>query len=254
MRVRTFRSLLVVAIAALLAAACGSDDDDAADSSNTTVAEAPDLTSFCEAAASAQSLASGPVGDELPEVFDDRAESVMQTLEDEAPDEVRDSIGTIVSMVRANIAGAKPTDPSFTREPEFVAADHEADAFMLDNCDANGVEVSGQEHFFEGVPQTLPSGLTSFTLTNNGHHDHDLTVLRVNDDVDLTVAELVQLGRGGGANFTFAGQASAPAGGEPDTVFVNLEPGRYGVLCLVPDEDTGIPHVGLGMFNELVVN
>jgi len=41
------------------------------------------------------------------------------------------------------------------------------------------------------------------------------------------------------------GQETIPAGETRTLVFVDLAPGTYTVVCLLPDED-GVPHVALG--------
>lgn len=250
---RTLRSRAPwLAAAALVVATAACSNDSSEPERLPDRPDSVDITEFCETAAEAQSLATGPADGEPIDEFNARAESAMQILEDGAPDEIREPIDTIVQMVRAAMASDDPSNASFLEDPEFVHADHAADAYMLEHCNAEVVEIGAREHSFEGVPLTMPPGLAAFTLTNNGHHEHELLVLRV--DTDNTVAELVAQGRGGEQNFTFAGKATTPATDDTDTVFVDLEDGRrYGVLCLVTEGPADIPHVALGMHGEFVV-
>jgi uncharacterized cupredoxin-like copper-binding protein len=81
--------------------------------------------------------------------------------------------------------------------------------------------------------------------TNDSDEDHEMLVLRLAPG--YTTADLL---RASGPDLpreaTFVGAATVTAGNEGDLVLVDLEPGRYTLVCLFPDPE-GIPHLAQGM-------
>jgi hypothetical protein len=145
---------------------------------------------------------------------------------------------------------------------------------------AETVTITGVDYGFEGVPDQVVAG-TALALTNASDVEvHEIVAIRIEDDSDLTVAELVELP---------ADELDARlVPGPPATVIVALpeedgevvvgegtltEPGRYALVCFIPsgadpDEllaafeseqdgppqiDGGPPHAFLGMYAELTV-
>jgi hypothetical protein len=142
------------------------------------------------------------------------------------------------------------------------------------------VAITGVDYAFEGVPETVPAGST-LTLTNASDVEvHEIVAIRISEDSDLSVAQLVELPED---------ELDAHlVPGPPATVIVALpaedgmavvgdgtltEPGRYALVCFIPqgadpqellaafeseeegppDIDGGPPHAFLGMFAELTV-
>lgn len=111
------------------------------------------------------------------------------------------------------------------------------------------VMITARDYSFE-LPAEIAGGLTRVTLVNDGEMDHHAIFIRLNDgvtaeEVEAALAQpdsflLVSLGDVlGGPN------GPAPGGGAA-TVIMDLAPGNYEVVCLIPD-DEGTPHYMLGM-------
>jgi hypothetical protein len=104
------------------------------------------------------------------------------------------------------------------------------------------------------VPDTLPAGLTTFQLRNDGKEPHEANFVRL--DSGKTGADLLaSFAPGpdpawqywvGGPGATFPGSAA------PTTVAVYLAPGHYVVMCGVPGPD-GKPHAMSGMLKDVIV-
>ncbi len=223
-------------------------------------ATSPEAETFCEAELAAE---------------------VAFASEDEA------EIGTAVEAVTA---AAEPVGLSETVGallaaaedfgPEFEAAYAEVIEYMKANCGYAEVDAVASEYEFEGVPAEIPAGGTIFSLENAGEQVHELAVMRINDDVTLTVEELLALPEEEGMSmvtpaafaFAFPGTVSYGTG--------DLTSGRYFAVCFMPDgmtpevmmqleeagvdgpedtipEDLGIelgpPHFTKGMVHEFTV-
>jgi len=102
------------------------------------------------------------------------------------------------------------------------------------------------------MPDILPAGPTLFQLTNNGNQLHHVTLVKL--DSGKTLADFTRLPPGpppAWAEFIGGPNTPMPHGGK-DKVVVDLSPGNYAVVCLVPDAD-GKPHIMKGMAKALTV-
>jgi hypothetical protein len=81
--------------------------------------------------------------------------------------------------------------------------------------------------------------------TNTGREDHEILVLRLARGVS-TDTLLRQPGPGLPEGVTFVGQVTISPGSQADLVLVDLPPGSYAIVCLLPTRD-GTPHLALGM-------
>ncbi len=111
-----------------------------------------------------------------------------------------------------------------------------------------------KDHTFEG-PSQIPAGLVSLSFENVGHHQHFMQLVALNEGVTIAqltaaygegqqaVAALVKGADGGPAPI-------APGGKQQVTL--QLPPGQYAVLCLIPD-DQGVTHLAKGMVAPLTV-
>ena len=132
-----------------------------------------------------------------------------------------------------------------------------------EGCGIPVVEALLTDYAFGGIPATLTSGPTAFVVDNNGAagEAHEMLLIRVNDDVDLTAEELLALPDEELAqNATLVNAAITPATGTTAGVVVNLTPGRYVYACFVAEgsvdgaEGSGPPHFTMGMFGEFTVD
>jgi hypothetical protein len=118
---------------------------------------------------------------------------------------------------------------------------------------AREVSVTAREFTFE-APDTLPAGFARVKLTNQGIEPHHVIFARL--DSGHVVGELLQskgMASGKFPNWAvlLGGPNSAMPGGTTETV-LELTPGNYAVLCLIPSFD-GMPHVAKGMVRPLTV-
>src|SRR5690606_30147136 len=108
-------------------------------------------------------------------------------VEAAAPDDISESAQTLVEQGRLAVedpAGEGPSD-------EFYAAYGEVAAWMTDNCDYGTLDVVGEDYAFEGIPETVPAGPTVVTFENTGTEMHEIALVRINDDVDASIDELL---------------------------------------------------------------
>lgn len=109
------------------------------------------------------------------------------------------------------------------------------------------VVYTSSEYKFEG-PAQIQGGWVRVTLENSGKMDHHAMFLRLNDG--KTPADLMAAAKTGIPGLlsvsTSVGGPGSIAGGQKSTVIMNLEPGMYVVVCVIPDAD-GVPHMAKGM-------
>ena len=114
----------------------------------------------------------------------------------------------------------------------------------------NVVEVTATDFDF-AMPDTLPSGVTTFRLVNQGAELHHLVLTRIPDG--MTLADFAKLPEGpppAGAVMIGGPNPAVPGGNVEATL--DLAPGQYTVICVIPSSD-GKPHVAKGMMRGLVV-
>jgi hypothetical protein len=154
----------------------------------------------------------------------------------------------IGAAVEAITAAAEPVELSETvgallaaaeePGPEFEAAYAEVIDYMKANCGYAEVEATATEYEFAGLPTEIPAGGTIFSLENAGEQVHELAVMRINDDVTMSVEELLALPEEEAFEmvttaafaFAFPGTVSYGTG--------DLTPGRYVALCFLPEGAT----------------
>lgn len=105
------------------------------------------------------------------------------------------------------------------------------------------------------APDTVPSGPTRIRLLNEGPDFHHVWLVRL--DRGKTVADLMgHLATGHESMPTWATDVGGPntpgAPGEETSAVLDLEPGRYAMICVIPAPD-GRLHVMRGMVRPLTV-
>jgi len=116
----------------------------------------------------------------------------------------------------------------------------------------NVVNVVAREYQFE-MPDTLPAGPTLFHLTDDGSQLHHVTLVKLEQGKRL--ADFTALPPGPLPDWaTFVGGPNTPMphGGQDEDV-VDLAPGNYVAICVIPDTD-GELHMMKGMVKALTVN
>ncbi|NOT10175.1 MAG: hypothetical protein HOP28_18430 [Gemmatimonadales bacterium] len=114
------------------------------------------------------------------------------------------------------------------------------------------VHVTVTDYAFQ-APDTLPSGLTSFHMMNNGKELHHLVLLKLAPG--QTVADLAGVNMEGPLppGMIFMGGPNAPVPGGSAESLVDLKTGQYALLCIIPSPVDMKPHVAKGMIRPLTV-
>ena len=285
----------LAAAAVLLGAACGDDDETEAVDTTETEAPAPeetttteaseedgtegagagsgdvDLAAFCTGAIEGEALFN--VGPELDEQgnptpeglqeFSEQFQPILADLEENAPEEIAAEVETLVGALRQAV---EQGDQAAVETPEAFTADQAIDQYVFDNCELEtSQEIVAVDYAYEGVPETMASGQVGLRMDNQGDEVHEAVIFRINDDVDMSMQELLELPEEEAqTNVEFQGATFAPPGQASSTV-VDLEPGRYALICFVPVGTTsmdalesdappeGQPHFTQGMVTEFRV-
>jgi hypothetical protein len=118
------------------------------------------------------------------------------------------------------------------------------------------VAFTARDYAFIDLPASVPGGLTRLSMTQEGPSDHHAMFMRLNEgataDDFMTALQAGDFGAILGAA-TSLGGPNASAVGTTTNVIVDLTPGQYMVVCLVPDEETGMPHAAMGMLTPMEV-
>src|SRR5213594_833372 len=118
------------------------------------------------------------------------------------------------------------------------------------------ITITATDYAF-GVPDTLPAGLTTFRLVNQGKELHHASMVRLRDgktvaDFQAGLAAAMQSHAPPPSWMTFAGGPNAVTLGDTGVATETLEPGSYVFVCWIPSLD-GVPHVMKGMLHPLLV-
>lgn len=145
--------------------------------------------------------------------------------------------------------------------------------------DAPTVEVTAVDFAYEGLPETVAAGTTLRLANSSPGEIHELVAFRIADDDARSIDDLVMLPPDELLGLIGPEPAMVlltPPGGDQIAAVgdgVVTEPGRYGVICVIPtgadpveyleasaeseggppDVDGGPPHITEGMFAEFVV-
>lgn len=110
------------------------------------------------------------------------------------------------------------------------------------------ITVTFSDYAFVNMPDTVPSGMVTLNGVNEGKEFHHAIVVRLDDG--HTLAELMAGLRNPGPPPSWVHMLGGPQLGA--TVTVDLKPGNYALLCMVPSPD-GVPHVMKGMAKAFTV-
>jgi uncharacterized cupredoxin-like copper-binding protein len=104
------------------------------------------------------------------------------------------------------------------------------------------------------APASMAGGLTTIQFSNIGQEPHHAQLLRLNDGVSFEqlLSAFQQEGEAALRFTTVEGGAGAVGPGHADEVTLDLKPGTYALLCLIPSPD-GVPHLAKDMLQPLQV-
>lgn len=257
---------------------CGDDDDDTTGSASGSASgsgseEAAggegDLATYCETTAEIETLGEPEIDfesateDEIVEATKafaaDEVVPLAHEIQAAAPEAVREDIDILVAKVEEL---AETGDFEATFDDEFTEVQTRVHAHDVDNCGWQRVDVSAVNYAFEGIPETLEAGITTFEFSNEGTELHELIILRKNDDATETFDELLALPEEEArTKVSDVGAAFGAPGEEGLYTVADLSAGDYLAICFIPvgsvDEETeaeGPPHFTQGMKTEFTVS
>ena len=112
------------------------------------------------------------------------------------------------------------------------------------------VNVTATDYAFQ-APDSLPGGLTTFHLMNNGKELHHLVLMRMAEGQSIADVEKNLSGPIPSTVVLIGGPNPAVPQMSAEAT-VNLKPGKYAMFCVIPGPD-GKPHLMKGMVRELTV-
>ena len=136
-----------------------------------------------------------------------------------------------------------------------LAACTQGNAKSVEKAPAPNVVTITAADFNYQSPTTIPAGMTTIRLVNDGTELHHVQLVRLDDG--HTLDELMQgmSGHDGPpppwVHFVGGPNTPVPGGGVSEAT-LDLQPGNYAMLCFIPSKD-GVPHVAKGMVKPLTV-
>jgi hypothetical protein len=234
----TNAATLVVTAGLLLLAACGGDEPSA---------DAPSLDEFCAVAAQLNSQDSLPTPEQLaeyqslaPAEIAEPAAAVVEAFESAAdnPQAVFTDDAALAVIEELTVFEAEACG----LEPPETATNNEIDS------DATRVDITASEYTFD-TDDPSAAGRYSFVMVNAGAEPHLIVVAQLEPGVALDDV----LASDGDVGVIQAVESDvAPPGGE-SVVTVDLQPGRWVIVCPIPNE-AGESHATLGMLRELTIS
>ena len=197
--------------------------------------EAGDIQEFCQARLTLQEAL----------LTEDEAliNDALSALVDAAPAPVLEAAQTIQAIVASG-------DDEAIESDESQQAQETIDSFVIANCGFRVAPVTGSDYAFEGVPKVFEAGVVAFQFSNVAEdEDHELLIFRIKDGVKASARKLLKMGDKADGKVEFAGAAFAEPGAT-DVSIVDLEPGRYLLVCMIPvgGKEDGKPHWKRGMY------
>jgi hypothetical protein len=249
------------ALAALLAlglAACGDDDGGGDEASPeaagaTTTAPAGGMApEACDAYVQLAGLvADAPEGPEASAYIESEILPVVQTLEESGGEEIADQVTTLIDIATASVE-----DPSQFEDPAGQQSYSEIGGVVHDGCGFAQQEVTGVEYEFQGIPDTIDAGTTSFSFTNGGTEEHEMVMFRRADGETRSFEELLALPEDEAESAVEFQAATFSPIGATTYAIADLEPGTYATICFIPvgGAEDGPPHFTEGMLREFEVS
>lgn len=235
-------------------AACG-DDDEPEEGTETTDGASEE---FCSALVDFNAAVSDTDLDETSTEADimavgEQLSPLTEAMVADAPDDlsgVAEEVDAAVQSLNEGDAAAFNADPVVAAYGDLVSG-------ASDSCGFEQVAVTAVDYAFEGVPESLEAGTTSFTMTNEGEEPHEMLIFRKVDGVTESFEAIFSGSQEESeGKIEFAAATGAEPGDEGSTLS-DLEAGDYAMVCFVPvgapAVEDGPPHATQGMIQEFTV-
>ena len=106
--------------------------------------------------------------------------------------------------------------------------------------------------FVFGLPASVEPGTKTLKVTNHGDQDHEMILVSIGDHT-LTDVEAA-LGDSETPSWVVLSGGIGPiTPGATAWLTLDLAPGNYAAVCMIPDANTGMPHALLGMASVFTV-
>ena len=283
------RVALIALLLGALLGACGDDDDGGGSATDTTEADAGAETPTLAVSAkeyaftTASSVKAGYVKVELKNEGKEEHQAQLlrindgvtpQQLQEAATDTTGEKLLGLTSIeggVNAIAPGASQTavtklDPGsflmlcFIPAPDgqpHVAKGMQAQFTVAGPAAENDepkydAEIAARDFTFD-LP-AITSGEQTIEFKNAGPQPHEATMVKVADGKKVEDVQAFFAGTPSGPPpYVGVGGAAAVKPNGATFPTIDLKPGTYAVFCLVPDSNTGKPHIQLGMFKSFEV-
>ena len=161
--------------------------------------------------------------------------------------------GSSVHTPEATVFELTPGDymASLFSEPYLYKAFSVTDAGEADAPQAD-LTVDMLDFAFS-IPDEVPAGEQTWEVQNVGDQIHHMILMRINEGATLDDVMAFLETEEGEPPAQEIGFTSILSPGVSNYMTFDLEPGNYFVVCFLPDYETGMPHVALGMIDTFTV-
>lgn len=250
----TRRLVPLAVVLALIVSACGND-------------VSAETLAFCEEYLEVSTLVNtGP--DEDPEAWVEQTLSGLDNIQTTAPSPISSSVETVAEALSEPISNLDEEGfNAATESDDYAEASEAIDSFLKSDCGWETTDVEATEYSYTADLEGLEPGVVGFDFSNSGTEFHEMVLVRINDDVEESVEELLALPEDESESLTEFIGISFQAPGDSGILYADLEPGRYAFFCFLPvgatpenmeslesgEGEAGPPHFTEGMFEEFVI-
>jgi uncharacterized cupredoxin-like copper-binding protein len=104
------------------------------------------------------------------------------------------------------------------------------------------------------MPAELPYGRATYRVTNLGPQPHEVGIIKLAPGASVQDVLAFYTGEPSGPPpFQSVGGINGLGAGKSGFMTLDLQPGQYAAVCLIPDPSSGHSHVDLGMIRPFVV-
>jgi hypothetical protein len=103
------------------------------------------------------------------------------------------------------------------------------------------------------MPTTLPTGKSTYQVVNEGPQPHEFVVVKVAAGKTSEDVRTWYRTPDAPPPFEAVGGINGLADGRAGFTTVDLGPGAYAAICVIPDQASGVPHIELGMIQDFSV-
>jgi hypothetical protein len=239
--------------AALVLAGCSQGADAPSESVETSAGPGvtESVTKACDALLSSDRLLLDPNSDVYEDVLRALADSA-QTISDNTQGDVKDQAARLATVIEDAIIEDETS--TISEDEEFQHLTQGLHKWGYDSCGFDKLDISATDFLFNGIPEELAAGNYALSLKNTGTAAHVILLVRVSEDIDgrldTYLDDFHNSVDDGDLEIVVAGAPAPP--GVTGHVTATLDPGRYVIVCPIPNSN-GVPHFKHGLMSEFTV-